>query len=132
MEKNKNDTPKIVEQWQLELDKVGFVRKSFMARKWYGADWSPIAISAVILLFVITVGNSPQRYAPYDPTAEVGPSFLKPGKPPPGYELILLGSNHIQTIPDITSPVQITAKKNFIGIWWQVNPAGRSEKQLKR
>ena len=115
MEKNKNDTPKIVEQWQLELDKVGFVRKLFMARKWYGADWWFIAISAVILLFVITVGIFPQWYAPYDPTAEVGPSFLKPGEPPPGYELIVLGSNNIQTIRDITSPVQITAKKNFIG-----------------
>lgn len=115
MENKINDTPKVVEQWQLELDKVGFIRKLFMARKWYGADWWFIVISAVILLFVVSVGLFPQWYAPYDPTAEVGPSFLKPGEPPPGYELIVLKASGVQSIRDITNPEQIAVKHNFIG-----------------
>ena len=109
----KTNTPKAVEQWQVELDKVGFVRKLFMARKWYGGDWWFIAHQRVILLFVIIVGIFPQWFAPYDPTAEVGPSFLAPGEPPPGYELIVLETNGIQTIGDITNPEQIAAKTEF-------------------
>ncbi len=33
--------------WEVELKRVGFVRRIFMARHWYGADWWFVAISAV-------------------------------------------------------------------------------------
>jgi peptide/nickel transport system permease protein len=70
------------------LDKVGFVRKLFLARKWYGGDWWFVVISAVLLIFIIIVGIFPQWFAPYDPRAEVGPSLLAPGEPPLSYMLI--------------------------------------------
>jgi peptide/nickel transport system permease protein len=77
-----------VPEWQLELDRVGWVRRIFLARKWYGGDWWFVFFSALLLLFVITVGVFPSWFAPYDPRAEVGPSLLAPGQPPSEYVLV--------------------------------------------
>ncbi|TLN02207.1 hypothetical protein FDZ74_15355, partial [bacterium] len=85
----KQTTPDAVPQWQLDLDKVGFVRKLFLARKWYGGDWWFVAISAVLLLFIILLGVAPQWFAPYDPREEVGPALLAPGEVPLGYVLVV-------------------------------------------
>ena len=76
----KPTTPEAVPQWQLDLDKVGFVRRLFLARKWYGGDWWFVAISAVLLLFIILLGVAPQWFAPHDPREEVGPALLAPGE----------------------------------------------------
>jgi peptide/nickel transport system permease protein len=110
-EKNKQQ----VEKWQLELDRVGFARKLFMARKWYGGDWWFILISAIILLFVITVGIFPGFFAPYDPTAEVAPSFLAPGEPPTGYQLIVKKDSGFTNLADIISPDRMAKGENKIG-----------------
>lgn len=75
-------------EWQQDLDRVGFVRRLLLARKWYGGDWWFVVISAALLLFIIVVGVFPQWFAPYDPRAEVGPSLLGPGEPPADYVLI--------------------------------------------
>ncbi|HWQ46369.1 MAG TPA: ABC transporter permease subunit [Longilinea sp.] len=101
--------PEVVQQWQLDLDKVGFVRKIFMARKWYGGDWWFVAISSILLLFVIIVGIFPQWFAPFDPRAEVGPSLLLPGELPPGFELVVLSDS------GITDLSQIGTQDNNIG-----------------
>ena len=45
--------PSEVLPWQLELDKIGFVRKIFLARKWYKGDWWFVLISAILLLFFL-------------------------------------------------------------------------------
>lgn len=87
---NNNSSANSVPDWMLDLDRVGFVRKLFLARKWYGGDWWFVAISAVLLLFIIIVGIFPQWFAPYDPKAEVGPSLLAPHELPPGYSIIAL------------------------------------------
>ena len=92
----KNDTKNVVNsnsstetpEWLLDLDKVGFVRRLFIARKWYGGDWWFVTISAVLLVFIIIVGIFPQWFAPYDPSAEVGPSLLAPGQTPSAYVLV--------------------------------------------
>ncbi|MEM5776281.1 MAG: ABC transporter permease, partial [Anaerolineaceae bacterium] len=105
----KQTTPDAVPQWQLDLDKVGFVRKLFLARKWYGGDWWFVAISAVLLLFIILLGVAPQWFAPYDPRAEVGPALLAPGEVPLGYVLVVPTDSAVTTLKEIGST------KNNIG-----------------
>jgi len=98
-----------VPQWQLELDKVGFVRKIFLARKWYGGDWWFVLISALLLLFIITVGFFPQWFAPFDPREEVGPSLLGPGEEAPGLIVLVDDASQAQTFADVAS------KNNKVG-----------------
>ena len=45
---NNLEPPTVVPQWQLDLDRVGFVRRMFLARKWYGGDWWFVLISAIL------------------------------------------------------------------------------------
>lgn len=102
-EMEKTPTPEIVPEWQLELDRVGFVRRAIMARKWYGGDWWFVVISAALLIFVIIVGIFPQWFAPHDPRAEVGPSLLAPGEPPSGYVLITITESGITRLRDVAN-----------------------------
>ncbi len=113
----------VVQQWQLDLDKVGFVRKIFMARKWYGGDWWFVAVSSVLLLFIVIVGIFPQWFAPFDPRAEVGPSLLMPGEYPPGFELL------VRSDSGITELSQIGTQQNNIGyvLGTQANQALRDQ-----
>ena len=112
-EQQKTETPASssveVPQWQLDLDRVGFTRKIFMARKWYGADWWFVVVSTFLLLFIIIVGLFPQWFAPYDPRAEVGPSLLAPGELPAAYLLV------VKTDSDVTTVEEISDKDNNIG-----------------
>ena len=85
-------------QWQVDLDQVGFVRRLFLARKWYGGDWWFVVVSAILLLFVIILGVFPQWFAPYDPREEVGPSLLAPGAPPAGYVLVVQTATQIESL----------------------------------
>jgi peptide/nickel transport system permease protein len=98
-----------VPEWQLELDKVGFVRKLFLARKWYKGDWWFVLISAILLVFIILLGIFPQWFAPYDPREEVGPSLLKPGEKTPSFLLLTSNENPAETFQDIAD------KTNKIG-----------------
>lgn len=111
MEQENRPSPSVetVPDWQLDLDKVGFVRKALLGRKWYGGDWWFVLISAIVLIFIIIVGIFPQWFAPYDPKAEVGPSLLAPGEPPPGYLLI------VRQDSGVTSLKEIAQKTNNIG-----------------
>jgi peptide/nickel transport system permease protein len=88
-------------EWLLDLDKVGFVRRLFLARKWYGGDWWFVVVSAVLLIFFILVGVFPNWFAPYDPSAEVGPSLLPPGQPPSSYVLVAPVTSGNITVQDI-------------------------------
>ncbi len=101
MSEQKKHIQEAVPQWQLDLDKVGFVRKMFLARKWYGGDWWFVVFSALLLIFVIIVGIFPQWFAPYDPRAEVGPSLLSPGEPPAEYVLLVPQGSGITSLREI-------------------------------
>jgi peptide/nickel transport system permease protein len=93
----------LVPDWQLELERIGFVRRLLLARKWYGGDWWFVLLSAILLLFVVVVGVVPQWFAPYDPKAEVGPSLLAPGVPPAGHVLIVRQGSEARLLRDIGS-----------------------------
>jgi peptide/nickel transport system permease protein len=130
-----------VPAWQLELDKVGFVRKVFLARKWYGGDWWFVLISAILLLFIIILGIFPQWFAPYDPKEEVGPSLLGPGEEAPGLMVLvksnsaakafadvagktnkvgyLMGSAATQTLRDAVSNLNAAAQEEGLGNIYQ-------------
>ena len=73
------DTPPEGTTWEVELKRVGFVRRILMARRWYGADWWFVAISSVAVVGFIIVAIIPQWFAPYSPDALVGPRFVAPG-----------------------------------------------------
>jgi peptide/nickel transport system permease protein len=100
---NNLEPPTVVPQWQLDLDRVGFVRRMFLARKWYGGDWWFVLISAILLIFIIIVGVVPQIFAPYDPRAEVGPSLLAPGQPPSAYFVLVRAGSEVSGLVDIAS-----------------------------
>jgi len=108
-EKNKTKDVNEVPEWMLDLDRVGFVRRLFIARRWYGGDWWFVAISGVLLFIIILVGIFPQWFAPYDPRAEVGPSLLAPGQVPSEYMLVSLAEKGEITLVDIAD------KTNNIG-----------------
>ena len=101
MTPNTESTPAPLPDWQLELDRVGFVRRLLISRKWYGGDWWFVLISALLLAFIIVVGIFPQWFAPYDPRAEVGPSLLAPGEPPSAYVLAAKQGAGVGSLRDI-------------------------------
>jgi len=103
------DAPQTVPEWQLEVDRVGFVRRLLIARKWYGGDWWFVAVSAVLLIFIIIVGIVPQWFAPYDPREEVGPSLLAPGEPPSEYVLVASTDANVTGLRDVGS------RENHVG-----------------
>ncbi|BBB49096.1 ABC transporter permease subunit [Pelolinea submarina] len=109
MENKREVVSDSVPEWQLELDKVGWMRKMLLARKWYGGDWWFVVISAVLLLFIITVGVFPQWFAPFDPREEVGPSLLAPGEEAPGLNVLVLASSDAQEFADVAT------KTNTVG-----------------
>ena len=141
MENKKEIVSDAVPEWQLEMDKVGFVRKLFLARKWYGGDWWFVLISAILLLFIITVGVFPQWFAPFDPREEVGPSLLGQGEEAPGLILLvgedstaesfadvagkkdmvgyMMGSPATQTIRDAVSNLNVAAEEEGLGNVYQ-------------
>lgn len=74
--------------WQTDLERAGWLRRLLLARRWYGADWWFVLISALLLLFIFSMAIFPGFFAPYDPRAEVGPGLLSPGEPPPSFVLV--------------------------------------------
>jgi peptide/nickel transport system permease protein len=92
------------EGWQEDLQKVGFVRRLFQARRWYGADWWFVAVSAVMVLGFIFVALFPQLLAPYSFDAIVGTSFLAPGEYPELPVLITRTDSPVESLRDLAVP----------------------------
>jgi peptide/nickel transport system permease protein len=90
--------------WEQDLQKVGFVRRALRARKWYGADWWFIAISAVMVIGFVTIALFPDPFAPYGPHEIVGSSFLAPGETPPVPVLVVLQESPTEELQDLAVP----------------------------
>lgn len=96
--------PEIVTEipvWEQDLQKVGFVRRIFRARKWYGADWWFVAISAIMVVGFIILALIPAPFAPYNPHEIVGSSFLAPGKTPPIPILVVPQGSPVEELRDL-------------------------------
>jgi peptide/nickel transport system permease protein len=90
-----------MEPWREDLRKVGFVRRLFQARRWYGADWWMVAISAAMVLVFIILALFPGLFAPYASDEIVGTSFLGPGEFPAVPVLIVPVDSSIATLRDL-------------------------------
>ena len=88
-------------KWEVELQKVGFVRRILNGRRWYGADWWFVAISSVLVVLFIVIALFPKLFAPYAPDTMVGPSFLAPGAFPPVPVLVVLDSSTANELKDL-------------------------------
>ena len=89
------------EGWHEDLRRVGLLRRAFQARKWYGADWWLVAISAVMVVGFIIVALVPGLFAPFDSDTIVGTSFLAPGAYPPVPILVTREESSIQSLLDL-------------------------------
>ncbi|MGB7537605.1 MAG: ABC transporter permease subunit [Anaerolineales bacterium] len=92
------------ENWQEDLQKVGFVRRLFQARQWYGADWWFVTISALMVLGFLFVALFPQLLAPYSFDDIVGTSFLAPGEYPELPVLITRADSPAESLRDLAVP----------------------------
>ncbi len=87
--------------WEQDLKKVGFARQILGARKWYGADWWFVAISAVMVVGFILLAILPGLFAPYGSHEIVGSSFLAPGEYPPVPVLVIPVNSTINNLRDL-------------------------------
>jgi peptide/nickel transport system permease protein len=92
------------ETWEVELKRVGFVRRILNARRWYGADWWFVTISTLLVLGFIVVAIFPQWFAPHKPDDLVGPTFLAPGAHPGMPVLILPQNSTFNALKDLAVP----------------------------
>jgi peptide/nickel transport system permease protein len=99
---NENTTEE--SRWKDDLSQVGLVRKLFMARKWYGADWWLVSISAVMVLVFLIMAFFPGVFSPFGPHELVGPRFLAPGEVPEVPVLVVHQSQEISRLEDFARP----------------------------
>ncbi len=74
-----------------------------MGRRWYGADWWFVVISAIAVLVFIIIALFPGLFAPYSPDALVGPRFLAPGEIPSQSVLIVPADSPIYQLRDLAA-----------------------------
>jgi len=100
--------------WQDDLQRIGFVRRLFMARKWYGADWWFVAISSIMVIGFIFVALFPGLLAPFRFDQIVGTSFLGPGEYPDVPVLIVRNDSNVTKLVDLA--VTDTGTRPSVGI----------------
>jgi peptide/nickel transport system permease protein len=108
--------------WRDELADVGFVRRIFLARKWYGPDWWFVAISAVMVVGFITMALIPGVFAPYASDALVGPRFLAPDERPDLPILVIPSASGVKQLKDLAVPSGST--RPSVGVVQGVPTAG--------
>jgi peptide/nickel transport system permease protein len=95
------EVPPEAASWEVELQKVGLVRRILNGRRWYGADWWFVVISSFLVVLAIVVAAIPQYIAPYKYDAQVGPTFLAPGAYPPIPVMVVLQTSSVNTLKDL-------------------------------
>jgi peptide/nickel transport system permease protein len=95
------EPPVEFETWEVELERVGFVRRILNTRRWYGADWWFVAVSTVMVVGFIVIALFPGFFAPYAPDALVGTRFLAPGEHPAVPVLVVLQDSPVNTLKDL-------------------------------
>src|SRR5260221_8375743 len=90
-----------IPEWQQTLERAGFVRQLWRSRRWYGADWWFVALSAALLLTFVFIALFPQLIAPYDPQAEVGPAFLGPPHAPVDIVIVARSADNVRSLLDL-------------------------------
>ena len=98
------ETATETQDWEDQLERVGFVRRVFLARRWYGADWWFVAISTVMVVAFIIIALFPGWFAPYRPDQIVGPRFLAPGEHPDVPVLIFPVDSSFNELKDLAVP----------------------------
>jgi len=99
-----SETISETQDWENELERVGFVRRIFLARRWYGADWWFVAISTVMVIAFIIIALFPAWFAPHKPDEIVGPRFLAPGEHPAVPVLIVPADSPFNELKDLAVP----------------------------
>ena len=95
------------QEWQEELEKVGFVRRILRARKWYKADWWFVAISGVMVLGFTILALFPGLFAPYDPREQVGNRNLAPGEVPDIDVFVARADSGVTGFADLASDARV-------------------------
>lgn len=95
------ESPPEAETWEVELEKVGFVRRILQGRRWYGADWWFVTISTLMVAAFIFIALFPGLFAPYPPDALVGTRFLAPGEHPATPVLVVPQDSSVQQLQDL-------------------------------
>jgi peptide/nickel transport system permease protein len=98
------ETSAEAESWEAELQKVGFVRRIFQARRWYGADWWFVMVSTLMVVGFVVIALFPNWFAPYAPDALVGPRFLAPNEHPALPIIIVPKGSPFNTLKDLAVP----------------------------
>ena len=98
------DTEPTSPTWEAELEQVGFLRRILHARRWYGADWWFVAVSALMVLVFIIIAIFPNLFSPYSPDDLVGPRFLATGDLPDLPVLVVLKDSSINDLKDLAVP----------------------------
>ncbi len=89
------------EPWKKDLQQVGVLRRILIARKWYGADWWFVLISAVMVIAFIVIALFPGLFTRYKPDDLVGASFLAPGEVPPLPVLVVPKDSKVNQLKDL-------------------------------
>lgn len=104
------------DQWEDDLARVGFTRRLFMARHWYGADWWFVAIAIVMVVGFISLALFPGFFAPHGPHAQVGPRFLAPGATPEVPILVVPTDSPDQTLEDLATGPEAEVRRPPIAV----------------
>ncbi|MEX2162026.1 MAG: ABC transporter permease [Anaerolineales bacterium] len=106
MTESRKQAPSAIEtpNWEADLQRIGLVRRIFLARRWYGVDWWLVAISSVMVAAFIIVALVPGWFAPFGPDELVGSRFLAPGEQPGAPVLIVPADSSISELKDLAAP----------------------------